>query len=92
MSRKERRLKVFENCILELIFGPKRDKNREWKRFHNEELDNLQPSPNMFRVIKSTRLRWSGHVARMEEARRAFKILTGKPKGKRPLGRLVRIW
>ena len=58
----------------------------------NEELHSLYRSPNIVRVIKSRRLRWAGHVARMEEGRSAFKILTGKPTGKRPLGKPRRIW
>ena len=69
------------------IFGPKRDKNWEWRRLHNEELHSLHHSPNIVRVIKSRRLRWAGHVARTKEGRSALKILTGKPTGKRPLGR-----
>ena len=69
------------------IFGPRRDENEEWRRLHNEELHSLYRSPNIVRVIKSRRLRWAGHVARMEKDRSAFKILTGKSKGKRPLGR-----
>ena len=81
---------VFENRILRRIFGPKRDENGEWRRLHNEEL--LYFSPNIVRVIKSKRLRWAGHVARMEEGRSAFKILTGKPTEKRPLGRPRRRW
>ena len=64
----------------------------EWRRFHNEELHNLYRSPNIVRVIKSRRLRWAGHVARMEESRSAFKMLTGKPTGKRPLVRPRRRW
>jgi hypothetical protein len=63
------------------------DENGEWKRLHNEELHDLYRSPNIVRVIKSRRLRWAGHVVRMEEGRSAFKILTGKPTGNRPLGR-----
>jgi len=63
----------------ELIFGPKKDENGEWIRLHNEELHSLYRSPNIARVIKSNRLRWAGHLARMEEGRCAFKILTGKP-------------
>ena len=59
------------------IFGPKRDENGEWRRLHNEELHSLYRSPNKVRVIKSRRLRWAGHVARIEEARSAFKIVTG---------------
>ena len=73
------------------IFGPKRDENGECRRLHNEELHSLYRSP-IVRVIKSRRLRWSGHVARMEEGTSAFKILTGTPTGKRPLGRPRRIW
>ena len=69
------------------IFGPKMDENGEWRRLHNEELNSLYRSPNIVRVIKSRRLRWTGHVARMEEGRRASKILTDKPTGKRPLGK-----
>ena len=83
---------MFENSILRRIFGPKRDENGEWKRLHNEELHSLYRSHNIVRVIKSRRLRWEGHVARMEENRSAFKILTGKPTGKRPLGRPRRRW
>jgi hypothetical protein len=61
--------------------------NGRWRRLHNEELHSLYCSPNIVRMIKSTRLRWAGHVARMEEGRSAFKILTGTPAGKRPLRR-----
>ena len=86
------RLRVFKNSILRRIFGPKRDENGEWRRFHNEELHSLCRSPNIVRVIKSIRLRWAEHVARMEEGRSAFKILTGKPTGKRPFGRSRRRW
>ena len=83
----ECRLRVYENRILRRIFGPKRDENGEWRRLHNEELHSLYRSPNIVKVIKSTRLRWAGLLARMEKGRSAFKILTGKPTGKRPLGR-----
>ena len=68
------------------IIGPKRDENGEWRRLHSEELSNI------VRAIKSIRVRWAGHVARMEEDRNAFKILTGKPTGKRPLRRPRRRW
>jgi hypothetical protein len=66
--------------------------NREWRRLHNEELRNFNRSPNVVRVIKSRKLRWESHVGRMVEDRSAFKILTGKPTGKRPLGRPRRRW
>ena len=68
------------------------DENGEWRKFHNEEPHSLHNSPNIVRVIKSRRLRWAGHLARMEEGKSAFKILTGKPTGKRPLGRPRRGW
>ena len=84
-------VKVSENRILRRIFGPKRDANGEWRRFHNEELHSLYRSPNV-RVIKSRRLRWAGHVARIEEDGSAFKILIGKRTGRRPLRRPWRIW
>ena len=78
--------------FLRRIFGPMRDENGEWRRLHNEELHILYRSPNIVRVINSRRLRWAGHVVRMEEGRSAFKILTGKPTGKRHLGRPRRRW
>ena len=90
--RKKCRLSVFENRILRRIFGPKTDENGEWRRLHNVELSSLYRSPNIVGVIKSRRLKWAGHVARMEEGMSAFKILTGKPTGKRPLGRPRRRW
>ena len=68
------------------MLGPKRNENGEWGRLHNEELHSIYHSPNIVRVIKSRRLRWAGHVARMEEGKSGFKILTGKPTGKIPLG------
>ena len=72
--------------------GPKRDGNREWRRLHKEELHTLHLSPNIVRGMKSRRLRWAGHAARTDEGRRAFKILTRKPTGKRHLGRLRHRW
>jgi hypothetical protein len=76
-----------------LIFGPKRDEaTGEWRRLRNEELDDLYSSPNIIRVIKSRRLRWAGHVARMGEKRDAYSILVGRPKGRRPRDRSKRRW
>ena len=75
-----------------LYFGPKRDENWKWRRLYNQELHSLYCSPNIVRVIKSRRLRWAGHEARMEEGRSAFIVLAGKPTGKRPLGRPRRRW
>ena len=75
--REESILRVFENRILRRIFGPKRDENGEWRRLHNEKIQSLYCSPNIVRVIKYIRFRWTGHVARVEEGRSAFKILTG---------------
>ena len=79
--REEFRLRVFENRILWLIMGPKRDENGKWRRLHNEELNSLYrpPNTNVVRVIKSSRLRWAGCVARIEEVRNAFITLTIKP-------------
>ena len=77
-----------ENRVLRRIFGPKRDGvTGEWRKLHTEELNSLYSSPNIVRVIKSRRLKWAGHVARMEEGRGVHKVLVGKPDGKRPLGR-----
>ena len=88
----EHRLRVLENRILRRIFGPKRDANGEWRRLHNEELHSMDRSPYIGTMIKSRRLRWAGHIARMEESRSAFKILTGAPAGKTPLGRPGNRW
>jgi len=86
--REERKLRVFENKVLRRIFGPRRDEvTRELRRLHNEELNDLYCSPNIVRVIKSRRMRWAGHVARMGGERGAYRVLVGKPEGKRPLGR-----
>ena len=78
--------------ILSRVLGHKRDANGEWRWLHNEKLHSLYRSANIVRVIKSRRLRWAGHVTKMEEDRGAFKILTGAPAGKRPLGGPRRRW
>ena len=89
----QRRLRVFENGVLRRIFGPKRDEvTGEWIKLHNEELKGLYSSPNIVRVIKSRRMRWAGHVARMGEGRGVYRVLVGKPEGTRPLGRPRRRW
>jgi hypothetical protein len=91
--REEQRLRVFENRALRRIFRPKRDEaTGEWRRLHNEELHDLYSSPNIIRVIKSRRMRWARHVARMGEKRDAYGILVGRPEGRRPLGRPRRRW
>ena len=82
--REKSRLRVFENRILRRIFGPKRDENGEWRRLHNEEIHSLYRLPNIVKMIKSRRLRWAGHIVRMEEGKSAFKNLTGTPAGNRP--------
>ena len=79
--------------MLRRIFGPRRDEvTGEWKRLHNEELNDLYSSPNIARVINSRRMRWAGHVARMGEESGAYRVLVGKPEGRRPLGRPRRRW
>ena len=86
--REERKLRVFENMVVRRIFGPRRDGvTGEWRRLHNEELNYLYSSPNIVRVVKSRRMRWAGHVARMGEVRGVYRVLVGKPEGRRSLGR-----
>jgi len=84
---------VFENRVLRRIFGAKRDEvTGGWRKLHNEELHDLYCSPNTVGVIKSRTMRWTEHVARMEERRGIYRVLVGKPEGKRALGRLKRTW
>jgi hypothetical protein len=83
----EQRLRVFENRVLRKIFGPKREEDGSWRKVHNDELHDLYSSPYVVRVIKSRRMRWAGHVARMGEGKGAYRVLVGRPEGKRPLGR-----
>jgi len=84
---------VFENRVLRRVFGPKRDEvTGEWRKLHNEKLNDLHSLPNIVRVVKSRRMRWAGHVARMGEDRGVHRVLVGKPDGKRPLGRPRRRW
>jgi hypothetical protein len=91
--REEHRLEVFENRVLRRIFGPKRDKvTGEWRKLHNEELHELYSSPIIIRIMKSRKMRWAGHVARIAEKRNAYRLLVEKPEGRRPLGRPRRRW
>ena len=91
--REECRLKVFENRALRRIFGPRRDEvTGEWEKLHNVELNDLYSSPSIVRVIKSRRMRWVGHVARVGNRRGAYRVLVGKPEGKRPLERPRNRW
>jgi len=83
----EHGLRVFENRVLRRIFGPKREEDESWRKLHNVEPHSLYSSPNIVRVIKSRRMRWAGHVARMGEGRSVYKVLVGRHEGKRPLGR-----
>jgi hypothetical protein len=91
--REERRLRVFENGVMRRIFWTTRDEVAlVWEILHNEELNDLNSSPNIFRIIKSTKGRWARHVTRMGERRGVYRILVGKPEEKRPLGRPRLIW
>jgi len=79
--------------MLRRVFEPKRDEvTGEWRKLHNEELSDLYSLPNIVQVVKSRRMRWAGHVARMGERRDVYRVLVGKPEGKRPLGRPRRRW
>ena len=91
--REECTLRVYENRVLRTIFGPKSDEvTREWRKLHNEELNDLYSSPNIVRVIKSRRIRWAGHVARMGEEKDVYRVLVGEPGEKRPQGRSRHRW
>jgi hypothetical protein len=86
--QEERKLRVFENMVLRNIFVPRWDEvTGEWRRLHNEELNDLYSSPNIVLVIKWRRIRWAGHVLCMDEERGVYRVLVGKPEGRRPLGR-----
>jgi hypothetical protein len=78
--------------VLWRTFGPKREEDGSWRKLHNDELPSLYSSPNVVRVIKSRRMGWAGHVARMGEGRGAYRVLVWRPEGKRPLGRHRRRW
>jgi len=91
--REERRLRMFDNKMLRNIFEPKRDEVRgEWRKLHKEELNDRYCSPNIAQVIKSRRMKWAVHVARMGERRGVYRILVRNPEGKKPLGRHRRRW
>jgi hypothetical protein len=84
---------VFENRVLKRVFGPKRyEVTGEWRKLHNEELNDLYSLPNIVWVVKSRRMRWAGHVARMAEERVVHRVLVGKPEAKRTLVRPGRRW
>jgi hypothetical protein len=84
---------VFDNRVLRRIYGPKRDEvTAKWRKLHIEELHNLYSSPDIIKQIKSRRMRWAGHVARIGEDRKVYKVLGEKPEGKRPLGRPRHRW
>ena len=88
----EGRLRVFEKSVLRRIYRPKRDEvSGEWRKLHNEELNDLYCSPNIVQVTKS-RMRWAGHVARMGERRSVYRVSVGKSEGKAPLGKPRRRW
>jgi len=92
--REERKLRVFENMVLRRIFGPRRDKvTGEWRRLHNEELSDLYSSTNIVRVIKSRRMRWTGHVARMGVEKGAYRVLVGNRRERDHWGDLgIDVW
>jgi hypothetical protein len=86
-------MRVFENKVLRRVLGPKRDEvTGEWRKLHNEELNYLYSLHNIVQVVKSRQMRWAGHVARMGEDRGVHRVVVGRPKGKRPLGRPKHRW
>ena len=90
--REEHKLRVFENKVLKKIFGANEDEiTGEWSKLHNAELHALYSWPNIIRSLKS-RLRWAGHIAHTEQSRNAYRVLVGKPEGKRSLGRTIIGW
>ena len=92
-NNKKKSFPGFERKALKKIFGRKRDEvTGEWRKLHNEDLINLYCSPNVIRARKSRRMRWAGHVARMREGRGVYRVLVGKPEGKRPLARPRSRW
>jgi hypothetical protein len=84
--REEHRLRVFENRVLRM-FGPEREDDGSWRKLHNDELHGVYSSPNIVKVVKSRKMRWAVHVARMGEGTGVYRILVGRPEGKRPPGR-----
>ena len=84
---------MFENWVLRRVFGSKRDEvTGEWRKLHHEERSDLYCLPNIVRVVKSRRMKWEGHVARMGQGRGVHRVLVGKPEVKRPFGRPRRRW
>jgi hypothetical protein len=90
--RKENRLRLSEDTVLRRMFESKREEDKSCRKLHNDELHSLHYSPNFVKVIKSRRMRWAGHVARMGEGRNVYRILVGRPEGKKPLRRPKRKW
>jgi hypothetical protein len=90
--RQEHRLRVFGIKVLRRIFGPRREEDESWRKLHSDELDSLYSSPNIVRGMKSRRMRWAGHMARMGEGRGVYRVWVGRPEGKRPLGRPRHRW
>jgi hypothetical protein len=90
--REEHRLRVFEDRVLRKIFGPEREEDGSWRKLRNDELNSLYSSSNIVKVIKLRIMRWAGHVARIGEEKGVYRVLVGRPEGKRPLGRPRHRW